>query len=262
LHIATPINGTAIAVGHSEYGECAVSHWTDATQIAAANYNTVGRKTDGTVVATGQNYYGQCDVRSWTNIVQVAAGGSHTVGLEADGTVISAGSAAGGQSAINGWSDITHVAAGEYHTVGLKADGTAVAAGPDIELARWNLGVVEYTLSISSTPGGLIDTPGDGMFTYYAGTLVHLVAKPEANHRFIGWTGDVDSVANAEAATTVITMDSDYAVTANFAFNWPLIGGVIGAVVVAAGLVVFLVLRRRGARTERQRRKKARKKNR
>jgi alpha-tubulin suppressor-like RCC1 family protein len=251
-----------VAIGHSEYGECAVNYWTDITQIAAANYNTVGRRADGTAVATGQNHYGQCNVGSWTDIVQVVAGGSHTVGLEADGTVVRVGNDAGGQSAINDWTDITQVAAGEYHAVGLKADGSVVAAGPEIELAKWDLGVVQYTLTISDTSGGSIDTPGDGVFTYNAGTLVHLVVKPQANHRFVRWTGDVGSIADVKAATTVITMHDNYAVTANFALNWPLIGGVTGAVVVAAGLVVFFVRRSRGARTERQRRKKARKKKR
>ncbi|MFC1911229.1 hypothetical protein ACFLXM_00960 [Chloroflexota bacterium] len=239
-----------------------MSGWRDITQVAAASYNTVGRRADGAVVATGQNYYGQCDVGSWTNVIQVAAGGSQTVGLEADGTVVSVGSDAGGQYAINSWIDISEVAAGAYHTVGLKTDGTVVAACPEIELAKWDLGVVEYTLTISSTSGGSIGKPGDGTFTYNAGKLVHLVAKPEANHRFVGWTGDVDSIANVKGATTVITMHGDYAVTANFALNWPLIGGVIVAVVAAAGLAIFFVRRGRAARTERQRRKKARNKRR
>jgi hypothetical protein len=251
-------DGTVVAIGHNEYGECAVGYWTDIAQIAAANYNTVGRKTDGTVVATGQNYYGQCDVGDWTNVIQIAAGGSNTLGLEANGMVVSVGSDLGGRSVINDWTDIIQVAAGEYHAAGLKADGTVLAAGPDSELGKWNLGVVEYALTISTTPGGSIDAPGDGMFAYSAGTLVHLVAKPEATHRFVRWTGDVDSIANAETATTVITMQGDYTVTASFSLNWPLIGGTIAGAVVAAGVAVFFVRRRRVARRESQHRKKAR----
>ena len=135
-----------------------------------------------------------------------------------------------------------------------------VAAGPETELAKWNLGVVEYTLTISNTSGGSVDKPGDGVFTYSAGEFVHLVAKPEASHRFVRWTGDVQNIANVRAGTTVITMDGDYALTANFAANWPLIGGIIAGVVVAAGLAIFFVRRRRGARTKRQSGKKPRKK--
>ena len=35
--------------------------------VTAGNY-TVGLKADGTVVATGWNEYGQCDVSGWTDI--------------------------------------------------------------------------------------------------------------------------------------------------------------------------------------------------
>ena len=57
----------------------------------------------------------------------------------------------------------------------------------------------------------------------------------------------MDTVADVNASTTTITMDDDYSITANFAqipsINWPLIGGIIGAVVVV-GLVIFFVRRR------------------
>lgn len=36
--------------------------------IAAGSYHTVGLKADGTVVAVGYNEYGQCDVSDWKNI--------------------------------------------------------------------------------------------------------------------------------------------------------------------------------------------------
>ncbi len=82
--------------------------------------------------------------------------------------------------------------------------------------------------------------------------MVRLIAKPEKGYRLVNWSGDVDTIANVNAATTVITMEGDYAVTANFPVNWRLIGGIIAAVVVAAGLAVFLVRRRRAALTKRQ----------
>ena len=59
--------------------------------VAAGGYHTVGLKDDGTVVAVGHNDSGQCDVGGWTDITQVAAGGYHTVGLKADGTVLAVG---------------------------------------------------------------------------------------------------------------------------------------------------------------------------
>ncbi len=52
--------------------------------------------------------------------------------------------------------------------VGLKFDGTVVAAGLEIELAKWNLleAAPYYELTIPSTAGGPVITPGEGTFTY------------------------------------------------------------------------------------------------
>ena len=184
------------------------------------------------------------------------------MGLNADGTLVAAGGAAGGQYVINSWTDITQVAAGSYHTVGLKADGTVVAAGPDIELAKWHLGVVEYTLTISSTANGSVTAPGEGVFTYNAGVMVRLIARPEKGYRLVNWTSDVDTIANVNAATTIITMEGDYAITANFPVNRLLIGGIIAAVVVAVGLAIFFVRRKRAARTKTRKKRATRKKRR
>jgi alpha-tubulin suppressor-like RCC1 family protein len=122
-------DGTVVALGNNEYGQCDVSGWTDITRVAGGLDHTVGLKSDGTVVAVGRNYEGQCDVGGWTDIVQVAAGHWHTVGLKSDGTVVAVGYSGWGQCDVGGWTDITQVAAGLYHTVGLKSDGTVVAIG-------------------------------------------------------------------------------------------------------------------------------------
>ncbi|MGB2908106.1 MAG: hypothetical protein WBB73_13455, partial [Candidatus Aminicenantaceae bacterium] len=57
-------------------------------QVSAGYYHTVGLKSDGTVVAVGGNDYGQCDVSGWSGITQVSAGAYHTLGLKSDGTVV------------------------------------------------------------------------------------------------------------------------------------------------------------------------------
>jgi DUF971 family protein len=74
-----------------------------------------------------------------------------------------------------------------------------------------------YQLTISSTSGGSVTTPGIGTFTYAAGTVVNLVANPSAGYQFVNWTGNVATVANPNAASTTITMNGNYSVTANFA---------------------------------------------
>jgi len=133
-------DGTVVAVGGNDYGQCNVGGWTDIFQVAADGYwngeHTVGLKTDGTVVAVGANGYGQCNVGGWTDIFQIAAGGHHTVGLKSDSAVTAVGFKWYGQCNVGGWTDITQIAAGREFTIGLKSDGTVVAAGPEIELAK------------------------------------------------------------------------------------------------------------------------------
>ena len=75
---------------------------------------------------------------------------------------------------------------------------------------------VEYELTISSTTGGSVTTPGEGTSSYGEGTPVGLVATASEGYDFVNWTGDVGNVANANAAATIITMNDDYSITANF----------------------------------------------
>ena len=74
----------------------------------------------------------------------------------------------------------------------------------------------EYTLTIISTEGGSLTTPGEGTYTYDEGDGVDLVATPDAGYHFANWTGDVGTIADVNAAITTITMNGDYAITANF----------------------------------------------
>ena len=133
LHTAAlKTDGTVVAVGDNDDGQCDVSGWTDIVAIAAGNSHTVGLKADGTVVADGNDRSGQCNVSEWRDIVAVAAGlggNEYTVGLKADGTVVAVGNNDDGQCNVSGWTDIVAIAAGMMHTVGLKADGTVVAVG-------------------------------------------------------------------------------------------------------------------------------------
>jgi len=73
------------------------------------------------------------------------------------------------------------------------------------------------TLTISSTEGGEVTTPGEGAFTYDYDTVVDLVATQDAGYRFVNWSDDIDTIASSDSATTTITMDGAKSVTANFA---------------------------------------------
>jgi hypothetical protein len=331
-------DGTVVATGRNIEGQCNVLGWTDIQLVVAGYAHTVGLENDGTVVATGLNNNGQCDVSGWSNITQIAAGRAHTVGLKDDGTVVATGLDDDGQCDVGGWTNIVQVVAGGWHTVGLKDCGTVVATGLDddgqCDVGGWILETLSsdapgtyhltitstaggsvtpgegtfaycdgeavdltaeaesgygfdnwtgdvgtiadaneatttitmngdyvitanfeqvtprFDLIISSTAGGTVTSPGEGTFTYDQGTGVNLVAEAEEGYGFVNWTGDVAAIAHVDAASTNVTMNGDYSITANFdlepSINWPLIGGIIGAVVVV-GLVIFFVRRRRPA---------------
>jgi hypothetical protein len=72
------------------------------------------------------------------------------------------------------------------------------------------------SLTISSTPGGEVVSPGEGMFLYDAGTVVQLAATADEHCHFVEWTGDVSTIGDPHAATTNITMNDSYSIAANF----------------------------------------------
>jgi len=79
----------------------------------------------------------------------------------------------------------------------------------------------EYELRISSTVGGSVTEPSEGVFTYEKGTVVGLVAVADSGYQFVNWTGDTGPIANVNAASTTITMNGDYSIIANFAEKPP-----------------------------------------
>lgn len=108
------------------------STWRNIVAIDAGQDHLVGLRVDGTVVASGSNEYGQCDVSHWSNIIAIAAGNSHTVGVTTNGEVLSVGSNGEGQCNVTGWKDIVSVVAMGNNTFGIKIDGYVVGTGEDI----------------------------------------------------------------------------------------------------------------------------------
>jgi len=82
---------------------------------------------------------------------------------------------------------------------------------------------VGYSVTVSSTAGGSVVEPGEGSFTYDAGSVVNLVAEAEEGYQFVKWTGDVGTIANVNAGSTTITMNGDYSITASFEEGVPVL---------------------------------------
>ena len=154
-------NGTVVAMGYNDYGQCDVDDWTDIVAIFAGPFHTVGLKADGTVVAVGDNTDGQCEVSDWRDIVAISAGYGHTVGLKADGTVVAVGYYNYDQCEVFDWRDIVAISAGSVHTVGLKADGTVVAVGYNTD-GRCNVSDWTNVAAISAGYGHTVGLKSDG----------------------------------------------------------------------------------------------------
>jgi uncharacterized repeat protein (TIGR02543 family) len=110
-----------------------------------------------------------------------------------------------------------------------------------------NFSQVMHTLTIKLSGSGAT-TPTPGIHDYGEGTAVSITATPDDGWQFDGWTGDV---ADPASAATIVTLDSDKIVTANFSeitttqVSWPLVGGVAGGLVLVGLLGVILIVRSR-----------------
>jgi hypothetical protein len=99
-----------------------------------------------------------------------------------------------------------------------------------------------YTLTVASTAGGSVTTPGEGTFTCYEDTTVPLVAEADVGYRFVRWTGDVGTVANTGAASTTITVNADCSVRADFEEVLPASGMICGYIKDEAGKPVRMTI--------------------
>ena len=146
-------DGSVVAVGNNDWGECDVSDWNDIVAISAGSYHTAGLRSDGTVVAVGRS---GCSVSDWNDIVAISAGCGYTLGLQSDGTVVATGNNDYGQCNVSDWNDIIAISAGPYHAVGIKSDGTVVATGDNscgqLDVTDWT-GIVAVSAGTNHTAG-------------------------------------------------------------------------------------------------------------
>jgi hypothetical protein len=94
--------------------------------------------------------------------------------------------------------------------------GTVGCAGGD-----GNNGGDSYTLTVDFTVGGTVTVddvpiPGKALLTYDSGTVVNLAATSDAGYRFVEWSGNASTIDDVNAASTTVTVNSNYSITANF----------------------------------------------
>ncbi len=95
----------------------------------------------------------------------------------------------------------------------------AIAVVAAIVIANpWQPAPVAQTCTLATrvNPSGAGSVSPSGV-EWQSGLQLNLRATPASGYRFVNWTGDVDTVGNVEDATTTITMNGNYSITANFA---------------------------------------------
>jgi len=158
--------------------------------VSAATVNvTVGTSPAGLAFSVDGTPYASTQSLTW-NI-----GDMHTIA-----TTSPQFPSAGTQDTFAGWSDSGAIS----HAVTASASTTSYTANFNTSY--------QLTTAANPTIGGTV-TPASGTY-YAASTIVGLTATANANYAFSNWTGNV---ANANSASTTVTMSGPQSVTANFA---------------------------------------------
>ncbi|MBN2131591.1 MAG: leucine-rich repeat domain-containing protein [Sedimentisphaerales bacterium] len=86
-----------------------------------------------------------------------------------------------------------------------------IANNPDMAFDRdvcvWR------SVSITSSAGGSVTNPGEGVFTYQNGKLVRLVAQADPGYTFLKWSGTYSTAQNP----TILVVTGDHEIRAEFA---------------------------------------------
>ena len=212
--VGVKADGTVLAAGKNDHGQCNVDSWENIIAVAAGDYFTIGLRSDGTLVATGSPEYGQTNIRGWNDVVSISADGRNTIGLRSNGTALATGWNEYGQCDVNGWSDITAVSTSGVHTLGLKKDGTVVVTGKNFHgecnVRGWKdiVGISAHVfLSLGVREDGSVVAQGDNddgqcevgiwsdIVTVTANTYHTYGIKSDGSIEVIGsYSGPVDSL--------------------------------------------------------------------
>jgi uncharacterized protein YkwD len=100
--------------------------------------------------------------------------------------------------------------------IGILLVAIALIAGMTGCTAIGSVDGESHLLTITSTVGGSVVTPGEGLFVCAEGQVVSLLAEPEEGYQFVNWVGNVGTIANVSAASTTIAANARYSIQATF----------------------------------------------
>ena len=138
------------------------------------------------------------------------ASGEYTMAISADGSLIGNGilfyvsGLLAGSTAFPGMGS---------SVLNLVATTAAPAPPPPPPLTTYTL-----TINTSGTAG-----TASGAGTYTTGQVVSITATPGVDSTFNNWTGDIGTIGNLNLASTTITMNGNYTITANFSSAMPVL---------------------------------------
>jgi uncharacterized repeat protein (TIGR02543 family) len=167
--------------------------------------------TFGTMPASDTTLYVKWTINSYTVTYTAGASGSiigtspQAVNYGAAGTAVTAVPDTG-YHFVN-WSDSS--TANPRTETGVTGNITVTA----------NFAIDTHTLTYTAGTGGSITAPANSPTTHNYGDSITITALANTGYHFVNWTGDITTVASATTASTTVTMNGDYSITANFAIN-------------------------------------------
>jgi uncharacterized repeat protein (TIGR02543 family) len=202
----TKNGGQVVNITATPAGGYKFDNWTGDVANATSATTTVTMDADKSVTAN----FSALVTYALTMAVDPEGGGTTTpaagVYTKNGGEVVNiTATPASGWKFVN-WSGDVANATSATTTVTMSADKSVTANFSQIPT---------YTLTMAVSGNGAI-TPAVGDHTYLEGAVVNITATPASGWQFDSWTGDVATVADVDDATTTITMDGDYSITATF----------------------------------------------
>ncbi|MFC1946502.1 InlB B-repeat-containing protein [Chloroflexota bacterium] len=225
------VDGTIVNISATPNTGCQFDGWTGDVNNTNAASTSVTMDQDKSIVAKFS-----CSMNSLTMAVQgegtvTPSTGTHSYNKDTS-VEITATPDDGYQ--FDGWTGNVESANNAKTTVKMDSDKTIIA----------NFSEQLFILTVEFEGAGSI-TPPIGTHRYGENTVVEITATPDEGYQFDSWTGDVSDI---NSASTMVTINSDTTVRANFTkksiSTGILIGIILGSILII-GVIIWVITRRR-----------------